>query len=225
MSINPPLLLRRISLWRRDDPDRVPLFAPVSIEIAAGSFSLVRGPSGVGKSALLAAIAGVPAPVFQLAGQVLLGGRELSGLPPQKRRIGLMFQQDLLFPHFTATENIAFGLPVGLSRRARHARAKAILAAVDMAAFAARYPDQLSGGQRTRIALLRALAAEPDAILLDEPFAHLDPVTRAQLRDWTVAQITARAIPALLVSHDREDSDIATGPGLVLSATDQCPDR
>jgi putative thiamine transport system ATP-binding protein len=99
------------------------------------------------------------------------------------------------------------------------------LEAVDMAAFAARYPDQLSGGQRARIALLRALAAEPDAILLDEPFAHLDPAARARLRDWTAAQIITRAIPALLVSHDREDGDIATGPGIALTVPTEWPDR
>jgi putative thiamine transport system ATP-binding protein len=163
--------------------------------------------------------------VFQVTGQVLLGGRELLALTPQQRRIGLMFQQDLLFPHLTAAENVAFGLSAGLPHRARQMRAKAILEAVDMAAFAARYPDQLSGGQRARIALLRALAAEPDAILLDEPFAHLDPAARARLRDWTAAQIITRAIPALLVSHDREDGDIATGPGIALTVPTEWPDR
>lgn len=194
------------------------LFAPISLTIAAAEVATVMAPSGAGKSTLLDAIGGHLAPGLAVRGSVALNGRELTQLPAEKRRVGLVFQDAVLFPHLSVGDNLAFGLPA--ARKGRAARAQAVQAALAQAGlsgFEARDPATLSGGERARAALMRTLLAEPEALLLDEPFSKLDTGLRAGIRAFTLAHIRARAIPALLVTHDPEDAAAASGPVLSLN--------
>lgn len=194
-----------------------PLFSPVTLEVEAGQVVTVMGRSGVGKSTLLDAIGGHLAHGFRLEGAVRLNGRDVTGLPVEARRIGLMFQDALLFPHLSVGDNLAFGLPSALKGRA--VRRAAVGQALDQAGLHDLYerdPATLSGGQRARAALMRTLLAQPLALLLDEPFAALDAELRAEIREFTFAHVRAQAIPALLVTHDPEDAKAADGPIIAL---------
>ncbi len=180
--------------------------------IAPGAVLSVMGPSGSGKSTLLSVLIGQPDAGFDVTGRVLLGGRDLRGLGPQARRIGLLFQDDLLFPHLSVGENLAFALPASVKGRAiRQARIDAALEAADLGGFAARDPATLSGGQRARVALMRCLLSAPQALLLDEPFSKLDADLRRQMREFVFGQLRAQGIPAILVTHDLEDALAAGG--------------
>jgi putative thiamine transport system ATP-binding protein len=198
-------------------PGRV-LVRDLSARVAPGEVLAVMGPSGAGKSSLLAWIAGTLEAPFVARGSVRLDGRTLDGLPIAARRVGLLFQDDLLFPHFSVRDNLLFALPAG-PRAARIAAADAALADAGLAGYGARAPASLSGGQRARVSLLRALLAQPRALLLDEPFSKLDAALRAQMREFTFATLRARGVPALLVTHDAADAP----PGaqqLLLDAAD-----
>ncbi|MFQ2193573.1 ATP-binding cassette domain-containing protein [Aeromonas jandaei] len=189
-----------------------------ALQVAPGEVLTLMGPSGCGKSSLLAALAGVlPASgPIRLEGDVILGERRLTQLPPQVRRIGMLFQDDLLFDHLTVAENLMFGMPASVKgHRARREKAVATLAQVDLTSQADKLPGALSGGQKARVSLLRALLAEPEALLLDEPFSRLDKPLRAAFRELVFAQIKALAIPAILVTHDEEDA-----PGTILQLTE-----
>lgn len=193
------------------------LFAPLDLAIGPGEVATVMGPSGIGKSTLLDAIGGHLAQGFHLSGRVLLNGRDMAGLPAEARRIGLVFQDALLFSHLSLGDNLAFGLPPRLMGRA--ARRAAVEAALDQAGLSglhARDPATLSGGQRARAALMRSLLAEPLALLLDEPFSRLDEALRAEMRGFVFSALQSRQIPALLVSHDPADAEAAGGPILRL---------
>jgi putative thiamine transport system ATP-binding protein len=180
--------------------------------VAPGEVLSVMGPSGSGKSTLLSVLIGQADPGFDVTGRVLLDGRDLSGLGPQARRIGLLFQDDLLFPHLSVGENLAFALPASVKgRAAREARIAAALEAADLGGFAGRDPATLSGGQRARVALMRCLLSAPRALLLDEPFSRLDADLRRQMRDFVFGQVRAEGIPAILVTHDLEDAVAAGG--------------
>lgn len=188
-----------------------------ALQIMPGEVLTLMGPSGCGKSSLLAALAGVlPASgPIRLEGDVTLGARRLTQLPPQARRIGMLFQDDLLFDHLTVAENLMFGMPASVKgHRARLEKAVVALAQVDLTNQADKLPGALSGGQKARVSLLRALLAEPEALLLDEPFSRLDKPLRAAFRELVFAQIKALAIPAMLVTHDEEDA-----PGAILQLT------
>ncbi|MCS6932159.1 MAG: ATP-binding cassette domain-containing protein [Acetobacteraceae bacterium] len=178
------------------------LFAPLSLHVPRGEVATLMGPSGCGKSSLLAAICGTLDPALSAAGRVSLDGRPLDGLPPERRRIGILFQDDLLFPHLSVGANLAFGLPPGLKRAERRARVEAALRDAELPGFAERDPATLSGGQRARVALMRALLAEPRALLLDEPFGRLDAPLRARFRAFVLGHAAARGLPVLLVTHD-----------------------
>ena len=196
-----------------------PLFPPLSIRIEAGQVGTVMGPSGVGKSTLLYAVGGHLGHGFACAGQVSLNGRVLNGLPPEERRVGLLFQDAVLFPHLSVGDNLAFGLsPRVKGRKARRAAVEQALEDAGLAGLADRDPDTLSGGQRSRAALMRTLLAEPLALLLDEPFSKLDSALRAEMRDFTFAHIRNCAIPALMVTHDPDDAQAAGGPIVLLEA-------
>jgi molybdate transport system ATP-binding protein len=171
------------------------------------------GPSGAGKSLTLKAIAGLLRPDaghVRVDAEILFDRAAAVDLPARARRFGYVFQEYALFPHLTVRQNIAFGLTPGLRNPRRDAAAPAVerwLDTLELRPFAARYPDQLSGGQRQRTALARALAAEPRALLLDEPFAALDTSLRDRLRD-ELKELQARiALPIVLITHDRADVD------------------
>ncbi|QNF25351.1 ATP-binding cassette domain-containing protein [Aeromonas hydrophila] len=189
-----------------------------ALQVAPGEVLTLMGPSGCGKSSLLAALAGVlPASgPIRLEGDVTLGARRLTQLPPQARRIGMLFQDDLLFDHLTVTENLMFGMPACVKGHgARREKAVTALAQVDLTSQADKLPGALSGGQKARVSLLRALLAEPEALLLDEPFSRLDKPLRAAFRELVFAQVKALAIPAILVTHDEDDA-----PGTILQLTE-----
>jgi len=180
----------------RDVVDRV------SFDVADGELVVIVGPSGCGKSSLLRAIAGLDPMV---AGRVVLDGRDVTALPPEKRRIGLVFQDHALFPHRRVDQNIAFGL-TNLDRAARARRVDELLELVRLPGVAKRYPHELSGGEQQRIALARALAPNPAVVLLDEPFASLDPSLRDDVRTDVVEALRLRNAAAVLVTHDREEA-------------------
>ena len=200
--------------------DDQPLLALPPLTVAPGEVLTLMGPSGCGKSSLLAALAGVlpPGGPIRLAGEIRLGERLLTPLAPQARRIGMLFQDDLLFAHLTVAENLMFGMPAHLrGMGARRACALEALAEVGLAGQADKLPGQLSGGQKARVSLLRALLAEPEALLLDEPFSRLDKPLRAAFRTLVFERLKTLGIPALLVTHDEEDA-----PGAILTLTTPC---
>jgi len=195
---------------------------PLSLTVAPGEVVTVMGPSGCGKSSLLAFVCGTLDPALTGSGRILLNGEELASRPPEERRIGILFQDDLLFPHLSVAGNLAFGLPPEIrDRKARRARIEEALAEADMSAFYDRDPETLSGGQRARIALLRTLLSEPCALLLDEPFAKLDVALRARFRSFVFEHARAQALPTLLVTHDPADAVDAGGPVLEIDAGGQ----
>lgn len=181
------------------------LAGPLSLTVGAGEIVTLMGPSGCGKSSLLDHIGGVLAPPLSGEGKIQLSLRRIDMLPPEQRRIGRLFQDDLLFPHLSVAENLMFGMPRG-NRALRRQDASAALAQAGLSGFDDRPPDALSGGQRSRVALLRALLARPDAVLLDEPFSKLDAELRADMRQFVFDHLRERGIPALLVTHDPEDA-------------------
>jgi putative thiamine transport system ATP-binding protein len=184
-------------------PGRV-LVPALDARIGAGEVLVVMGPSGSGKSSLLAWLCGTLPEGSSGRGRVRLDGRSIEALPTALRRIGILFQDDLLFPHMTVLENLLFALPPGAAP-ARRARAEAALAEADLAGLDSRWPHTLSGGQRARVSVLRALLAGPRALLLDEPFSRLDVALRERFRAFVFAHLRAAGIPALLVTHDAAD--------------------
>jgi iron(III) transport system ATP-binding protein len=174
----------------------------VSLELRPGELVGVLGPSGCGKTTLLRLIAGFERPD---AGEVVVGGRPVAAgrtfVAPEKRRIGMVFQDYALFPHLTVERNVAFGL-----RRRGDERAQRTLELVGLQHKAGRYPHELSGGERQRVALARALAPEPDVVLLDEPFSSLDATLRGDLRREVELILREAGATTLLVTHDQEEA-------------------
>jgi putative thiamine transport system ATP-binding protein len=180
------------------------LLRRLSARIGPGEVLAVMGASGSGKSSLLAWIAGTSESPFVTSGELRLDGRDLTPLPVRERRIGLLFQDDLLFPHMSVRDNLLFALPSG-PRAQRIAATDAALAEAGLEGFGPRLPSSLSGGQRSRVSLLRALLAQPQALLLDEPFSKLDTALRAQMREFTFTTLRQRGVPTVLVTHDEAD--------------------
>ena len=188
------------------------LIVALDAVVNPGEVLTIMGPSGSGKSTALAAIIGTLGPEFSLSGRLVLDGRDLTGLPTRARRVGLLFQDDVLFPHLSVGGNLAFALPAALrGRRARRAAVEAALAKAGLAGFADRDPATLSGGERARVALMRTLLAEPRALLLDEPFSRLDSGLRDRIRAFVLDLIRAAQIPAILVTHHADDAQAAGG--------------
>lgn len=192
------------------------LFAPLGFHAGPGQIVSVMGPSGVGKSTLLAFLSGVLAPRVEPVGRVFLDGQDITARPPEKRRIGLILQDAALFPHLSVEQNLGFGLTRRLRGEARRRAVAEALQQAGLPGFGKRDPATLSGGERARIALFRALLAEPRAMLLDEPFSRLDAGLRAQIRRFVFDAIASRGLPAVLVTHDSADADAAGGPVILL---------
>lgn len=171
-----------------------------------GLITTIVGPSGCGKTTLLRLVAGFEDPD---AGSISVGGRVVADathrVPPERRRVGMVFQQLALFPHLTVGRNIAYGLR-GLERRARADRVAELLRLVDLEGMDGRYPDQLSGGQAQRVAVARALAPRPAVVLLDEPFSGLDVSLRAGVRSEVRDILRREEVTAILVTHDQDEA-------------------
>ena len=195
------LLLENISLTIGD----VLLVKSFTITIEAGEIVTLMGPSGSGKSSLLAYIAGDLTHPMYGNGHVTLDGVDLIYVPAEQRQVGRLFQDDLLFPHLTVGENLLFGVGRGSLKKRQHLVGEA-LASAQLEGFENRDPGTLSNGQRSRVALFRALMAKPQAMLLDEPFSKLDAELRHSIRNYVFAHLRERNIPTLLVTHDREDA-------------------
>jgi sulfate transport system ATP-binding protein len=176
----------------------------VSVEIPSGSLTALLGPSGSGKSTLLRVIAGLERPD---AGTVEIDGRDATGLPPQRRGVGFVFQHYAAFKHMTVRDNVAFGLKVARRPKAEiRARVDELLELVQLPGLADRYPSQLSGGQRQRMALARSLAVQPSVLLLDEPFGALDARVRKELRAWLRHLHDEVHVTTVFVTHDQEEA-------------------
>jgi putative thiamine transport system ATP-binding protein len=180
------------------------LVQDLHLHIAAGTVHTLMGKSGSGKSSLLAALCGTLDATLRFDGQVLLNGQRIDALAPQARRVGILFQDALLFPHMTVRENLLFAVPRG-DATGREDQVKLALTTMEIVPLAQADPATLSGGQRARVALARALLAQPRALLLDEPFSRLDAALRARMRELVFDVVRQRNIPALLVTHDAQD--------------------
>jgi sulfate transport system ATP-binding protein len=180
----------------------------VDFEVPSGSLTALLGPSGSGKSTLLRAIAGLDLPD---TGTITINGRDVTGVPPQRRGIGFVFQHYAAFKHLTVRDNVAFGLKIRKKPKAEiKEKVDNLLEVVGLAGFQTRYPNQLSGGQRQRMALARALAVDPEVLLLDEPFGALDAKVREDLRAWLRRLHDEVHVTTVLVTHDQSEAlDVA----------------
>ena len=197
---SPPLILEGVS----KSYDKTTVVDRVSLSIPGGSFFSLLGPSGSGKTTLLMMVAGFVAPDV---GAVRLGTRDITGVPPEKRRFGMVFQGYALFPNMTVGENVAFSLRVrGIGRAERETRARAALDMVHLSGFETRLPKQLSGGQQQRVALARALVFEPEMLLLDEPLSALDKKLREGLQA-ELCEVQRRVGKTFIcVTHDQDEA-------------------
>jgi putative spermidine/putrescine transport system ATP-binding protein len=176
----------------------------IDIEVGSGEFLSLLGPSGCGKTTALRLVAGFDRPT---TGRVVVGGRDVTNVPPNRRDIGMVFQAYSLFPNMTAERNIEFGLRIRKDARgARRAGVAELLELVGLSDAAKRYPHQLSGGMQQRVALARALAIEPKVLLLDEPLSALDAKVRVQLREEIRRIQTRLGITTIYVTHDQEEA-------------------
>jgi len=195
------LELKQLTLLLHNEP----MFPAVNLSVPTGQLISIMGPSGSGKSTLLSAIAGNLSAIFSLQGDILLDDESVLGKRAAQRRIGLLYQDDLLFPHMNVEQNLAFAVPATTTGRQRAQRIVRALEYAGLEGFLKRDIATLSGGQRARISLLRTLLAEPRAVLLDEPFSKLDKALREQFRDWVFDELQRCETTAILVSHDISD--------------------
>jgi sulfate transport system ATP-binding protein len=188
----------------------------VSVAIPEGSLTALLGPSGSGKSTLLRVIAGLEKPE---SGQVLIGNQDVTNQPARARGVGMVFQHYAAFKHMTVWDNVAFGLTIRKRPKAEiSGRVHELLELVQLEGLAKRYPSQLSGGQRQRMALARALAVEPNVLLLDEPFGALDARVRKELRAWLRRLHDEVHVTTIIVTHDQEEAMEVAGQIVVLNA-------
>ena len=193
MSLQTGLQLEVTRLALRQHPLDTALISDLQINVPPAIVHTVMGASGSGKSSLLAAVCGTLAPVFTFEGAVSLNGQRIDAMSTEQRRVGILFQDDLLFA-------VSAG-----PKAQREAQVKQALDDLELPGFAHADPATLSGGQRARIALMRALLAQPHALLLDEPFSRLDAALRGRMREFVFATVRTRQIPVLLVTHDEAD--------------------
>ncbi len=221
---SPPLCFADVTLRFR--ATGLPLLQAVSLAVAPGEIVTIMGPSGSGKSTLLSYAGGfLDAEAFAASGTIRLGETRLDDKPAAMRRLGILFQDPVLFPHLSVAGNLLFGLPraVHKTRASRAAAVDFALASAGLAGFGPRDPASLSGGQKARVALLRTLLSEPRALLLDEPFGKLDPALRGEVRDLVFARAVERRLPTLLVTHDEADALAAGGRIYVIAGAGLAP--
>ncbi len=201
-----PAVIQLIGVRKAFPGAREDTIKGVSLDLRVGEVLAILGPSGCGKTTTLRLIAGFERPD---SGQVLVRQRLVAGpslfVPPERRGVGMLFQDYALFPHLTVGQNVAFGLQ-GRDRESRRRRVDEVLDLVALAGLDARYPHQLSGGQQQRVGLARALAPGPAAVLLDEPFSNLDAAMRAEVRRDVHQVLRVNSTAAILVTHDREEA-------------------
>lgn len=195
------LQLKKISIFK----GITHLFHPITLAIEPGEIATIMGPSGCGKSTLLSFISGSIDPYFSFSGEVVLNGKEVTNLAMEEREIGILFQDDLLFPHMSVGSNLAFAIHDKTPKEKKREMIREALKTADLENFEHRDPMRLSGGQRARISLLRTLLANPKALLLDEPFSKLDHTLKKRIRQFVFSQVEKMKIPALLVTHDPMD--------------------
>jgi len=210
------LELKNITLkW--NSPNEKVFIKDLNLKIKNGEILCIFGASGVGKSSLINVIAGVYEDDLKFQGKIILNGKNLNQVPIEKRKIGLLLQDGTLFPHLTVEQNIFFGMSKKLTYKQKSALITSNLEKSNMVGFEDRYPHTLSGGQKARVACLRAILSEPEALLLDEPFSSLDPDQRNSFRKFVVNNIRENKIPCLLVTHDENDKIISDSKPLDLN--------
>ena len=202
------LQIKDLQLFRQNEQ-----LLSINEDIAGGDILTVMGPSGSGKSSLLNWLTGTLASDFTASGTVWLNDENVTHLPAHLRRIGVLYQDALLFSHLSVAGNIAFAMPKNNKSNKKQRVEKIIqaLAQVGLEGMGDRHPDNLSGGQQARVALLRTLLSEPKAILLDEPFSKLDTQLRMDTRQLVFEQIRTHKLPAIMVTHDQSDAEAANG--------------
>ena len=203
------LQIKNLQLYRQGE-----LLLSLDEQITGGEILTIMGPSGSGKSSLLNWLTGTLSSSFTATGEVWLNDINVSHLPTHLRHIGVLYQDALLFSHLSVAGNIAFAMPKSNKmgdRKQRHEKIEQALAQVGLAGMGDRHPDNLSGGQQARVALLRTLLSEPKAILLDEPFSKLDTQLRVETRQLVFEQIRTLKLPAIMVTHDHSDAEAANG--------------
>ena len=192
------------------------LIKDLSFEITDGQVLSIMGPSGIGKSSLLHFLSGSLSPNLTTTGEAFLNNQALHTKSTQDRKVGLLQQMPLLFPHMSIIENLLFAIPADTKKSARIDMAQNALEKLSIPDKANALPKDLSGGQQARVALLRTLLSQPDFLLLDEPFSKLDPALRRDVRTFVLNEIRQANIPALLVTHDPEDAKAMEGNCLEL---------
>ena len=207
------LQIKNLQLYRQGE-----LLLSLNEQIAGGEILTVMGPSGSGKSSLLNWLTGILPNGFTATGDIWLNDENVSDLPTHLRHIGVLYQDALLFSHLSVAGNIAFAMPQDnknsaekLNKKQRREKIEQALEQVGLAGMGNRHPDNLSGGQQARVALLRTLLSAPKAILLDEPFSKLDTQLRVDTRQLVFDQIRTHKLPAIMVTHDYSDAEAANG--------------
>ena len=202
------LELRNISLKWFSSKEK-PFIKNLNIKVNNGKILTIFGSSGVGKSSLINVIAGVYESNLLFTGDIILNNKKTTNTLPEKRKIGLLLQDGVLFPHLSVEQNLIFGIKKILTNKEKYLLINEHLIKANMEGFENRYPNTLSGGQKSRVACLRAILSEPDALLLDEPFSSIDPEQRNSFRLFVVNQIREKKIPCILVTHDESDKLIS----------------
>ena len=202
------LELRNISLKWFSSKEK-PFIKNLNIKVNNGKILTIFGSSGIGKSSLINVIAGVYESDLLFTGDIFLNNKKITNTLPEKRKIGLLLQDGVLFPHLSVEQNLIFGIKKSLTNKEKYLLINEHLIKANMEGFENRYPNTLSGGQKSRVACLRAILSEPDALLLDEPFSSIDPEQRNSFRLFVVNQIREKKIPCILVTHDEGDKLIS----------------
>jgi len=205
------LEIKNCELYRQHE-----LLLSLNEQVKGGEILTIMGPSGSGKSSLLNWLTGTLPSGFSANGEVWLNGENINNLPAHLRHIGVLYQDALLFSHLSVSGNIAFAMPKG-NKKQRLEKIEHALEQVGLKGMANRHPDNLSGGQQARVALLRMLLSEPKAILLDEPFSKLDTQLRVDTRQLVFSQIREHKLPAIMVTHDHSDAEAANGKMITLN--------